>query len=100
VGSNNLKIDALGFVNGLSLPADAVKVIDDICDVFFPKAVSAIEKLTLKSILTGGQPDFEWTLIYNEYLADPTNPIVANPVRTKVELVLSRVFQMPQFHTI
>jgi uncharacterized protein (DUF1800 family) len=100
VGSNNLKIDALGFVNALSLPADAVQVIDDICDVFFPKAVSAIEKLTLKSILTGGQPDFEWTLIYNEYLADPTNPVVANPVRTKVELVLSRVFQMPQFHTI
>ncbi len=100
VGGNGLKIDALGFVSGLSIPSDAPTVIDDICDVFFPKAVSLTDKLILRSILTNGQPDFEWTIIYNDYLADPTNPAVANPVKSRVEFTLARVFQMPQFHTI
>lgn len=100
VNSQNLKINALTFVDGLSLPSSAPDVIDDICEVFCPKTVSAAQKLTLKFILTNGQPDFEWTLQYSDYLADPGNPTFSNPVRQRVELVLARVFQMPEFQTI
>lgn len=100
VMGENLKLDALAFVDGLSLPSDPVLVIDDICEVFCPKPIGALQKTILKSILTGGQPDFEWTLDYNAYAADPGNTTVSNPVKTKVEQVLARVFQMPEFHTI
>lgn len=42
-------MDALAFVDGLSLPSDAVQVIDDMCDVFFPKAISLVQKQRLSS---------------------------------------------------
>lgn len=100
VGGQNLKLDALAFVDGLSLPSDAVQVIDDMCDVFFPKAISLVQKTTLKFILTNGQPDFEWTLQYNDYQANPGNTTYSNPVKQRVEFVLARIFQMPEFQTI
>jgi uncharacterized protein (DUF1800 family) len=100
VNSQNLKINALTLVDGLSAPSSAPYVIDDLCEVFCPKTIGATQKLTLKFILTNGQPDFEWTLQYSEYLANPGNPTYSNPVRQRVELVLSRIFQMPEFQTI
>ncbi len=100
VSGQNLKLNALAFVDGLSLPSDAVQVIDDMCDVFFPKAISPVQKTTLKFILTNGQPDFEWTLQYNDYQANPGNTTFSNPVKQRVELVLARIFQMPEFQTI
>lgn len=100
VNGDNWKVNAIGFLDNLSVPADPIQVIDDIVDVFCPKGVSAIQKLILKSILTNGQPDFEWTIQYNEYLADPGNPTFSDPVKLRVELVLARVFQTPEFHTM
>jgi uncharacterized protein (DUF1800 family) len=100
VNSDFLKLDALSFINGLSFPANAVLVIDDVCGVFCPKPIGIVQKTILKSILTGGQPDIEWTIDYNAYVSDPTNLTVSNPVKAKVEQVLARVFQMPEFHTI
>ena len=98
-GMESWKVDALGFVDNLSLPADAPTVIDDICDVFSPKGVDATQKLILKAILTNSLPDFEWTLQYNEYQANPGDPMYSDPVKYRVELVLARFFQMPEFHT-
>ena len=100
VSGQNLKLNALAFVDGLSLPSDAVQVIDDMCDVFFPKSISLVQKTTLKFILTNGQPDFEWTLQYNDYQANPGNTTFSNPVKQRVELVLARIFQIPEFQTI
>jgi len=100
VNGSNFKVDALTLVNGLSAPNNAVAVIDDLCTVFFPKALTVAQKTLLKFILTGGLPDFEWTVDYEAYAADPTNASVSNPVKSKVEQVLSRIFQMPEFQTI
>ncbi len=97
---NNWKINALDFLDNLSNPSDATTVIDDICDVFSPKGISTIQKAILKAILTNNLPDFEWTLQYNQYQAEPTNPSTYTPVQLRVNLVLSRLFQMPEFHTI
>lgn len=100
VNGDNWKVNGLGFLDNLSIPADPVQVIDDIVDVFCPKGVDAIQKLILKSILTNGQPDFEWTVQYGEYTSNLGNPTYSDPVRQRVELVLARVFQTPEFHTM
>lgn len=99
VNGENLKLDVLPFLDSLTDPSIATAVIDDICDVFFPKPVSSSKKLVLKTLLLGGQPDFEWTIQYGEYQGDPGNPATYSPVKQKIELVLLQVFQMPEFHT-
>lgn len=100
VNGHNFKLHCLEFLDGLSVPSDPVQVIDDIVLVFCPKGLTNTQKLTLKFILTNGLPDFEWTVQYNEYIADPTNPTVSDPVRTRVELVLYRLFQMAEVQTL
>lgn len=96
VNGNSFKINTLNFLDNLSIPSSAPQVIEDILTVFTCKGVSVIEKAVLKSILTNGQPDFEWTIQYNDYLADPGNTTVSGPVRQRVELVLYRLFQLPE----
>jgi len=100
VNGHTLKVNALGLVDGLSIPSDAPQVIDDITDVFCPKGLSPAKKLTLKALLTNGLPDFEWTVQYNDYLAHPGDATYSDPVRQRVEFVLYRLFQMPEFQTI
>jgi uncharacterized protein (DUF1800 family) len=100
VGGDFYKVNALNVVNGLSIPNDAPSVIDDIADMFCPKSLGTADKIILKAILTNGLPDFEWTIQYNDYTADPNNLTVADPVRIRVELVLSRLFKMAEFQTI
>ena len=100
VNGNVWEINALTFLDNLSAPADAPTVIDDMCDVFTPKDVDVVQKLILKAILTNSLPDFEWTLQYNEYIANPGNSTYSDPVKLRVQLVLARLFQMPEFHTM
>ncbi len=100
VGGNFFKVKALNVVNGLSIPNDAVSVIDDLADMYCPKSLGVADKLILKAILTNGLPDFEWTIQYNDYAADPNNIVFSDPVRIRVELVLSRIYKMAEFQTI
>ena len=100
VAGNYYKVDALKVVDGLSTPSGAVEVIDDLCDLYCPKGVDAATKIGLKFILTNGLPDFEWTLEYNDYQANIGDPTYSDPVRIRVELVLSRLFKMAEFQTI
>lgn len=100
VNGNFFKLDCLTFLNGLSTPADPDLVILDMATVFTPKGLSAPTRAMLKAILCNGQPDFEWTIQYNDYAADPGNTTLSTPVRQRVELTLYRLFQLPEFQTI
>jgi uncharacterized protein (DUF1800 family) len=98
VNGNNWELNVLTFLDNLSLPSDAPTVINDMCDVLAPKGVDPVQKLILKAILTNSLPDFEWTLQYNEYINNPGNTTYSAPVKLRVQLVLARIFQMPEFH--
>ena len=100
VNGNTWGVNHIDFLDGLSNPSSAVDVIDDMVTVFCPKGLDAFKKLTLKGILTNGLPDFEWTIQYNEYLADPTNPAAVDPVKLRVALTLSQLFKMPEFQAL
>lgn len=98
VNGNYLKIDSIAFYNTLSVPEDPVIAINDICDVFFPKQISAAKKTALKVLLTNGLSDAAFTTQYLQYAGGDTT--LESALRSRVNIVLSRVFQMPEFHTI
>ncbi len=100
VNADFFKVDALTFLDNLSDPINPNTVIDDMIDVFTPKSVSATQKVILKAILTNSLPDSEWIIQYSQYIGDPNNSAVSDPVRQRVELTLNRLFQMPEFHTM
>jgi uncharacterized protein (DUF1800 family) len=94
------EVNHIEFLNGLSLPASADDVIDDMITIFCPKGLDFIKRLTLKNILTNGLPDFEWTIQYNEYLANPNDPVYVEPVKLRIALTLTTLFKMPECQTI
>lgn len=100
VDSYKYAVNLLGFLDGLSMPNDATQVIEDMVSVFCPKGLDPDKKIYLKTILLNGLPDFEWSLQYAEYLADPTNPVVADPIKQRVALTLDQLFKQPEFQTI
>lgn len=100
VNDHFFKADGLNLVNKLSDPSNPIAVIDDLCLIFFPKTIDSTEKTKLKAILTANLPDFEWTVQYNDYQSDISNTILSDAVRIRIENVLFKIFQMPEFQTI
>jgi len=98
--NENLVFNVLDFLDNLSFPDNSELVIEDIIDVFFPKGADATAKSVLKDILNNGQPDFEWTIQYNDYLSHLGDPVYSDPVKQRVNLVLNEIFHMPQFHVM
>lgn len=93
-------LNVLDYVQGLSNPVSAQQIVDDTALVFCPKGLPDSVKTALKLILTGGQPDFEWTLQYNEYLADNTNVMKKTAIVGRIRQFLDYLFKLPEFQTI
>ena len=92
-------LNVLDYVQGLSNPVSAQQIVDDTALVFCPKGLPDSVKTALKLILTGGQPDFEWTLQYNEYLADNTNVMKKTAIVGRIRQFLDYLFKLPEFQT-
>ncbi len=97
VNGTIVKLDLLSFVATLSVPSDPVVVIDELVRLLFPKDITAIRKLALKNILTSGLPDFEWTIEYNAYLANSSDPVFIDPVNNRLKLLFHKMFRFPEF---
>jgi hypothetical protein len=93
------KIDALAFVDQLQTPSDGVAVIDQMCDLFFTRPLLQTKKDRLLNILANFLPAFEWTLQYNQYLTNTHDPVLREPVKQRVEAVLSEIFKLPEFQS-
>lgn len=100
VDTNAFQINHLGFLDALTTPNDPVQVIDDLELIFCPKGLSVLEKAMLKTILTNGLPDFEWTIQYDDYIAHPGDQTYSDPVKMRLALTLDQLFKLPEFQTI
>jgi hypothetical protein len=52
----------------------------------------------LKYILLPGLPDFEWTIEYDDYKNDPTDPAKETAVETRLKNVLAAMYMMAENH--
>jgi hypothetical protein len=95
-----LQVEGLKFLGNLSFPSNPVAVINDMVDVFLPKGTSESQKKVLKDVLCDGLPDFEWTVQYNDYIANYNNPLFYDPIIKRLKETLATIFLMPEFQTI
>lgn len=100
VDGNRLPIDLLNLVNNLSNPYDSLQIIEDLVVVFCPKGLSTTQKTALQVLLLNGLPDFEWTIQYGDYVADPTNTVLSEALKQRIGVVLDQIFKLPEFQTI
>lgn len=90
--------DLLAFVAEMENNVEPNDLLEQIGIYLFPFPIAENQRDFLKEILIPGLPDFEWTVEYAEYLADPEDPDLRNGVLTKLEALFNTLLKMPEFH--
>ena len=63
----------------------------------FAIPVTVAQRAFLKNTLLPGLPDYEWSVEWAEYTADPTNSAKLAAVKGKLQSMVKVMMQMPEF---
>jgi len=85
-GGQTLKIDPIAFAKQTSNPGDPNILIDDSLAILYRVPLSAASKATIKTniLLTGQTSDYYWSIAWNAYLANPTDPMAYRAVYNRL----------------
>ena len=72
-------------------------LIQELIDIALPIDLNQSQKDFLKEVLIPGLPDFEWTIEWNDYLADPENPEKFVAVGTKLQALFSALLTIAEY---
>jgi uncharacterized protein (DUF1800 family) len=97
-GGQRLVIDVLNFITTIDNPYDPNDVVLEFVKILFPQPITDGQVTALKEILVPGLPDFEWTVEYGEYAADPDNSDLALSIEVKLRNLLRTMLTMPEFY--
>ena len=92
--------DWFGFLDGLTNPEDINDLIDDVALVFMARRLHPDQVVGLKEVLLPGLPDFEWTIQYRQYRANPDNPEYVNPIFNKLRDFFRALFSTAEFQLL
>ncbi len=93
-----MQVDVLEFITTIDNPTDPNSVVEEFAKILFPKPLSQTKLDNLKAVLIPGLPDFEWTVEYGDYAANPDNSQLANAVRNKLRNLLKTMLKMSEFY--
>jgi uncharacterized protein (DUF1800 family) len=96
--NDQLSIDLLAFAAQFNDPANPVTLVDDITKLLLPQPLSVAKKFLLKSILLSGLPsDSYWTVAWNAYVANPTDPMIVEVVKSRLLAMHLYLTRLPEF---
>jgi uncharacterized protein (DUF1800 family) len=85
-----MAFDPFIIVDNLSKPEDPNKLITELGDLFYQLPLTSEQNDALKEVLIPGLPDFEWTVEYGDYRANPGNETIKVAVKKKlIELFIA-----------
>ncbi len=93
---NNL-VPVLEIVSKIADAANPNVLIHKLAEIMFNYPITPAQVTSLKDILIPGLPDFEWSVEYSEYLADPSNLALADSVKNKLKNLFSVMVRMSEF---
>jgi uncharacterized protein (DUF1800 family) len=96
--THTIKLNPLLLLQSLSNPSDPNAVVKELAELFFPVPIPTSQADALKNILLPGLPDFEWTVEYNQYKADPNNQMYVNAVSARLKNLLAAMFMIAENH--
>ena len=93
-------IPVLLIANDIANAQDPNILITELASRMFNYEISQSQIDSLKDILIPGLPDFEWTVEYTNYLANPTDDALRISVDNKLRSLISTMVQMSEFQII
>ena len=91
-------LNVLKFLEEIPFANDPNKLLDELQKIFFPRDLDDGQRNYLKEILIPGLPDFEWTIEYDQYLANPQDDDLRSSIELKVRKLFSTILSMPEFY--
>lgn len=89
--------DVLGFAASLDNPSDPTALVNEIHELLLGLPVSPIIKTYHKAILLTNLPsEYYWTLAWDAYVANPTDPIIKGEVENRLKYLLHVITQMEE----
>jgi uncharacterized protein (DUF1800 family) len=96
-GRISIKADLLQIVEEIPGAGDPNQLIDELINLYLPKAINAEQKNYLKSVLLPGLPDYEWTLEYDIYRSDPQNTALKTALENRLKGMFYALFSLPEY---
>ena len=90
-------VPVLDIAAGVNDAHDPNILIQELTDRMFNYPISQEQLNALKEILIPGLPDFEWTVEYSEYLANPSDEALRISVENKLRNLIGTMVQMSEF---
>jgi uncharacterized protein (DUF1800 family) len=101
INTNVIRFDLLAFTSQLSNPANPDELILDSTILLSPNRFDAKEKVFLKRILLSGQiADSNWTVLWNAYIADPTDLSSRSAILNRLTQYYTYILQRPEYQLI
>lgn len=97
-GTYKVGVNILNYIKGFKTPSDPNKLIVELVERIYVRPLSQTSINSLKTLLIGTQSDSYWTLIWNDYLANPTNTDKANLVKNKLIALLQNMMKYAEYH--
>lgn len=93
----NATIPVLEMVKNIANAADPNVLVNKLVEVMFNFPITDKQLTSLKEILIPGLPDFEWTVEYSDYLANPSDQALKESVENKLKSLFSVMVRMSEF---
>jgi len=90
--------DMVSFIEDIPNAEDPNVLIASLCERFLGVVLNQANLDFFKNFLLGGLPDFEWTVEYNNMLANPSDTQLRQAVEGKLDVTCRAFFAMPEIH--
>jgi len=90
--------DFISYIEDFTNPTDPNDLIDELGLRILGEPLTTAQVDALKEILIPGLPDFEWTVEYSDYLANPDDMDMRQAIGRKLDAVVSALLNSPEFH--
>jgi len=97
-GGNRIKAEPLEWITQFDNANDPNTLIAEMVQLLLPQPLTQNQLDALKEVLIPGLPDFEWTVEYNNYLANPDDEDLKEAVDNKLRALLNTMVSMAEFH--
>ena len=90
-------VPVLQIASGITNSQDPTILITELANQLFNYPIEQNQIDTLKNILIPGLPDFEWTVEYSNFLANPTDDFLRISIENKLRNLIAVMVQMSEF---
>lgn len=96
LGNIEVKLDTVDFVRNsgnIPDPSNPNNMVQVLTDDLFPMGIDTDKQVSLKNILTDGDPDAQWTIAWDDYIASGND----GTVRVRLDALFNSILQSPEY---